>query len=289
MLIYITHPNPRMIMYADRINSLPLIYSPLSTKQKAEVIKKGRWCHKSGNRPTWLPTPSHLGWWRIKNPLDNSARQSTSYEGMLSFRKGSSWLVQENDKVNLNPEDEVLHAYRSKGRIAHTPLAFLIRGCVFGPGSGYPVYNIGLYLQGQTIQMPLLAKKSSFRPWCNTFGYSQKGKAHVTQYPNNPTSATASIQFFEEVVDFANENDIISSTMMLILDDLRTLQAPSFLNATEQKSGDRDAFPLKNIKYDRLATWFCSGNANTGGSGKGKNDMMDSGLLKPYRKRALQR
>jgi len=114
--------------------------------------------------------------------------------------------------VNLDPEEEVLTLIGSKEGIAHIPLAFLNPGDVsLVPDPGYPVYNIGSILaSARPFKMPLLAR-NEFLPDLDAIpkDIARKAKLMFLNYPNNPTSATASIKFFEEVVDYASENDII--------------------------------------------------------------------------------
>ncbi|HJH28658.1 MAG TPA: aminotransferase class I/II-fold pyridoxal phosphate-dependent enzyme, partial [Methanosarcinaceae archaeon] len=57
-----------------------------------------------------------------------------------------------------------------------------------------------------------------------------KAKLMFLNYPNNPTSATADLKFFEEVVEFARDNDIVvvhdNAYCEMVYDGY---QAPSFL------------------------------------------------------------
>ncbi|MDP3104524.1 MAG: aminotransferase class I/II-fold pyridoxal phosphate-dependent enzyme, partial [Candidatus Methanoperedens sp.] len=73
------------------------------------------------------------------------------------------------------------------------------------------VYNIGSILaDGKPFKMPLLAE-NDFLPDLDAIpkDVAKKAKIMFLNYPNNPTSATATTGFFEEVVDFANENEIL--------------------------------------------------------------------------------
>ncbi|MCX9085739.1 MAG: LL-diaminopimelate aminotransferase [Candidatus Methanoperedens sp.] len=226
--------------YADRINSLPPYLFAAIDKAKAEVIKKGVDVINLGIGDPDMPTPPHIVD-AMKKSLDNPARHRyPSYEGMLSFRNAAAQWYKKIMNVALNPEDEVLTLIGSKEGIAHIPLAFLNPGDVsLVPDPGYPVYNIGSILaSAKPFKMPLLAE-NEFLPDLDAIpkDIAKKAKLMFLNYPNNPTSATASLKFFEEVVEYAHENDII-----VVHDDAYSemtfdgYKAPSFLNA----SGARD-------------------------------------------------
>ncbi|KKK53944.1 hypothetical protein LCGC14_3089710, partial [marine sediment metagenome] len=79
------------------------------------------------------------------------------------------------------------------------------------PDPGYPVYNSGTILAGGTSYfMPLLAE-NNFLPDLDAIpaDIASKAKLMFLNYPNNPTSATATTDFFKKVVDFAKHNDIV--------------------------------------------------------------------------------
>jgi LL-diaminopimelate aminotransferase len=267
-----------MITYADRINSLPPYLFAAIDKAKAETIKKGVDVINLGIGDPDMPTPPHIVE-AMKKSLDNSARHRyPSYEGMPSFRNAAAQWYKKVMNVALNPEDEVLTLIGSKEGIAHIPLAFLNPGDVsLVPDPGYPVYNIGTILaSAKPFKMPLLAE-NEFLPDLDAIpkDIAKKAKLMFLNYPNNPTSATASLKFFEEVVDYAHENDII-----VVHDDAYSemtfdgYKAPSFLNV----SGAKDI----GIETYNMTGWrlgFAVGNRDIlAGLGKVKSNV-DSGAF----------
>ncbi|MCX9014700.1 MAG: LL-diaminopimelate aminotransferase [Candidatus Methanoperedens sp.] len=200
------------MMYADRINSLPPYLFASIDKAKSEVMKKGVDVIDFGVGDPDMPTPPHIVE-ALKKSVDNPARHRyPSYEGMLSYRQAAADWYRKTMKVDLNPENEVLALIGSKEGVAHIPLAFLNPGDVaLVPDPGYPVYNTGTtFANGVPYRMPLLSE-NDFLPDLDAIpkDTAKKAKLMFINYPNNPTSATATTSFFEEVVDFANENDIV--------------------------------------------------------------------------------
>ncbi len=273
-----------MIMYADRINSLPPYLFSAIDKAKARIIKKGVDVIDLGIGDPDMPTPPHIVE-AMKKSLDNPDRHKyPSYEGMLSFRKAAADWYRKTMNIDLDPGDEVLTLIGSKEGIAHIPLAFLNPGDVsLVPDPGYPVYNIGSILaSARPFKMPLLAE-NEFLPDLDAIpkDIARKAKLMFLNYPNNPTSATAPIKFFEEVVDYASENDII-----IIHDNAYSemtydgYKAPSFLNVRGAKDVGIEMHSLS--KTYNMTGWrigFAAGNREIlVGLGKVKTNV-DSGAF----------
>jgi LL-diaminopimelate aminotransferase len=273
-----------MITYADRINSLPPYLFAAIDKAKADTIKKGVDVINLGIGDPDMPTPPHIVE-AMKKSLDNSDRHRyPSYEGMPSFRNAAAQWYKRVMNVTLNPEDEVLTLIGSKEGIAHIPLAFLNPGDVsLVPDPGYPVYNIGSILaSAKPFKMPLLAE-NEFLPDLDAIpkDIAKKAKLMFLNYPNNPTSATASLKFFEEVVDYAHENNII-----VVHDDAYSemtfdgYKAPSFLNVKGAKDIGIEMHSLS--KTYNMTGWrlgFAVGNRDIlAGLGKVKSNV-DSGAF----------
>ncbi|VVB89378.1 LL-diaminopimelate aminotransferase [uncultured archaeon] len=273
-----------MIMYASRINSLPPYLFAAIDKARQESIKKGVDVINLSIGDPDLPTPPHIVE-AMKRSVSNPERHRyPSYEGMLAFRTAAADWIKKTMKVDLNPDDEVLTLIGSKEGIAHIPLAFLNPGEVsLVPDPAYPVYNIGTILaDGKPHKMPLLAE-NDFLPDLDAIPASvaKKAKIMFINYPNNPTSATASVKFFEEVVDFANENDILvihdNAYSEMTYDGYK---APSFLGVNGAKEIGIEMHSLS--KTYNMTGWrigFAIGNRDIlSGLGKVKTNV-DSGAF----------
>lgn len=273
-----------MVTYADRINSLPPYLFASIDKARAEAVRKGVDVINLSIGDPDLPTPPHIVE-AMKKSLDNPARHRyPSYEGMLSFRSAAAQWYKKTMNIDLDPENEVLTLIGSKEGIAHIPLAFLNPGDIsLVPDPGYPVYNIGSILaNGKPHKMPLLSE-NDFLPDLDAIpaNIAKKAKLMFINYPNNPTSATASIKFFEEVVDFANENEIIvihdNAYSEMTFDGYK---APSFLNVSGAKDVGIEVHSLS--KTYNMTGWrlgFAVGNSDIlSGLGKVKTNV-DSGAF----------
>jgi LL-diaminopimelate aminotransferase len=134
------------------------------------------------------------------------------YEGIKIFRQAIADFYKRRFTVDLNPDGEVIALIGSKEGIAHICLAVLDPGdLLLVPDPGYPVYTAGAVLAGaETYAMPLLPE-NGFLPDFSKIpeDVAKRAKMMFLNYPNNPTAATATLEFFKEAVDFAKKNDII--------------------------------------------------------------------------------
>ncbi|MFC1896480.1 LL-diaminopimelate aminotransferase, partial [Thermodesulfobacteriota bacterium] len=114
--------------------------------------------------------------------------------------------------VTLDPEAEVVALIGSKEGIAHIPVAFIDSGdLALVTSPGYPVYHAGVQFCGGRIHFLDLVKANNFLPDLESVPReaARAAKMLFLNYPNNPTAAVAEEDFFEQVVDFAQRNNII--------------------------------------------------------------------------------
>jgi len=114
--------------------------------------------------------------------------------------------------AGIDPAGEVVHGIGSKPVLALLPLAFINPGDItIMTVPGYPVMGTTTKgLGGEVVNLPLLAE-NDFLPDLDALTADQRRRAKLlyVNYPNNPTGATATPAFFEKVVRFAKENDVI--------------------------------------------------------------------------------
>ena len=96
---------------------------------------------------------------------------------------------------------------------------------------GYPVFGThAQYLGGEVYNLPLTEENNFLPQLGNIADILGRAKAIVVNYPNNPTGASATIKFFEELVSFAKENDLIviqDAAYSALIFELRTHLLPS--------------------------------------------------------------
>jgi LL-diaminopimelate aminotransferase len=112
----------------------------------------------------------------------------------------------------LDSSKHVNHTIGAKPGLALTPLIFINPGDVtLMTAPGYPVMGTHTeYLGGETVSLKL-EESNNFLPDLKSIDAEtlKRAKLLCLNYPNNPTGAKATLEFFKEVVEFAKENEII--------------------------------------------------------------------------------
>ena len=200
------------IEQADRLKQLPPYLFAELDRKKAEARSRGVDVIDLGVGDPDLPTPDD-----IINKLAEAAREPRyhrypSYTGMNEFRKAVSRWYKKRAGVELEPIQQVVSLIGSKEGIAHIPLAFINPGdVVLVPSPAYPVYAIAtMFAGGIPHEMPLL-KENHFLPDLGVISADilSRAKMIFLNYPNNPTAAPATLDFFRTVVDFAEKHNIM--------------------------------------------------------------------------------
>src|SRR5262249_42299455 len=128
------------------------------------------------------------------------------------FRRAAASWYEARFGVALDPVTEVLTLIGSKEGTAHIPLAFVNPGdVVLVPDPGYPVYAAGTWFAGGEPHFLPLRAARDFLPHLGAIppAVLQRAKMLFLNYPNNPTAACATPEFFAEVVRFARTHNLI--------------------------------------------------------------------------------
>lgn len=158
-----------------------------------------------------------------------------SDNGIIEFKKAASNYMETVFNVHkLNPETEINHGIGSKPILALLPLAFIDPGDItILTVPGYPVIGTTTKaLGGEVVELPLL-EENDFYPDFSSLTEDQLKKAKLIyiNYPNNPTGAVATHDFYKKVIDFARQHNIIvvsdEAYSALVFDNEKPL---SFLN-----------------------------------------------------------
>jgi len=114
--------------------------------------------------------------------------------------------------AGIDPETEVMHSIGSKAALSILPAALINPGdTVLMTTPGYPVFGThARYYGGIVHNLPLTAE-NNFLPDLDTIPADvlTKAKVLVLNYPNNPTGASATPEFFARVVAFARRNNLV--------------------------------------------------------------------------------
>lgn len=149
----------------------------------------------------------------MKKAVDDPANRGYADNGILPFKVAAAKYMKDFFGVdNLNPEEEINHSIGSKPALAMIPLCFINPGDVaMVTVPGYPVMATHVrYLGGKVVKVPLL-KSNNFLPDLNAIEPAAAGKTKLfyVNYPNNPTGAAATPEFFDRLIAFARKHGIL--------------------------------------------------------------------------------
>ncbi|NEO85762.1 MAG: aspartate aminotransferase [Spirulina sp. SIO3F2] len=134
------------------------------------------------------------------------------FEGTADFRHAITAWYNRCYSVELNPDSEALPLLGSKEGLSHLALAYINPGdLVLVPSPSYPAHFRGPLIAGAELhQLPLSADNN----WLIDLAaipdeIADRAKILYFNYPNNPTTATAPREFFEDIVAFARRHQIL--------------------------------------------------------------------------------
>ena len=225
--------------------------------------------------------------------IDNPANHDyPPYNGTEKFRKAACAWMKKRFGVELNPDTQMLANIGSKEAIAHVFFAFVDKGdYTLVPDPGYPVYKNATIIAGGTpYSMPLL-EENGYLPDLDAIpeDIAKKSKIMFLNYPNNPTGAVCTKEFYKKAVDFCKKYDILLCSDMAYSEmTYDGYVAPSVLEVEGAMDVALEFY--SHSKSYNMTGWrvgFCCGNADAVKAlGTIKNNI-DSGTFKAIQDAAV--
>lgn len=197
---------------SENLSKLPPYLFVEIDKAKRNARKQGRDIIDLGIGDPDLPTPGYIIQRLCQAVQDPSTHRYALDQGMPSLRQAIANWYKDRFQVALDPETEILPLIGSKEGITHFPLAFINKGNYsLIPDPCYPPYKGGTIIAGGKPYLLPLKEDNAFLPRLDKIPASvvKKAKLVYINYPNNPTAAVATQDFYREVVKFASLNNII--------------------------------------------------------------------------------
>lgn len=257
--------------FAKRLEFLQTNVFADMDQAKARAIAAGKDLIDLSLGSSDLPAAPHVLEAIAQSLPDRSTHGYLLFHGTRAFREAAaSWYTQKFG-ISVDPETEVLPLIGSQEGTAHLPLAVLNPGdfaLLLDPG--YPSHAGGVYLaSGQVYQMPL-REENGFLPVLADIPAPvlAQSRMMVLSYPHNPTTAIASLAFFQEVVAFCQQHNLVLVHDFPYVDLVFTQEvqnshlAPSILQADPEKSVSIEFFTLsKSYNMGGFRIGYAIGNA----------------------------
>ncbi len=248
-----------------RMERLPPYVFAVVNELKMQMRRNGEDIVDLGMGNPDLATPQHIVDKLVEASSKAVNHRYSASKGIQGLRNAIvNWYKRRYD-VDLDPNTEAVVTMGAKEGLAHLALVMLSPGdVVFATDPAYPIHPYSCIIAGADVRrIPISCDRDFFEDLLSATKQTwPQPKLLIISYPQNPTTAVADIPFFEKIVDFAKEHD-----MMVVHDfayaDLGFdgYKPPSFLQARGARDVGVEFFSLS--KSYSMAGWrvgFCCGN-----------------------------
>jgi LL-diaminopimelate aminotransferase len=197
---------------SNRLTKVPVYIFSRIDKIKNDLIKKGIDIIDLGVGDPDIPTPDFIVD-SLKESIYNAKNHRyPPYAGVTEFKMAVADYYKRNFNVDLDYNYEVAALIGSKEGIAHFFLSMTDPGdYVIIPDPGYPVYHSAAVISGCVPYTMMLNEANNYIPVLNNIypEVLRKAKLLIVNYPNNPTGAVATTDFYNKLVKLCADNDIV--------------------------------------------------------------------------------
>jgi L-glutamine---4-(methylsulfanyl)-2-oxobutanoate aminotransferase len=201
----------KVFQQSELLDSLPKQFFASLVKKVSRYVAEGYDVINLGQGNPDQPTPDHI----VKklqeaaaNPLNH---KYSPFQGHKYLKQAAANFYAREYGVELDPDKEVAILFGGKAGLVEIPQCLLNPGdTILVPDPGYPDYWSGVALaHAKMVTMPL-QEENDFLPVYENINSVDLDNAKLMflNYPNNPTGATATPEFFEKTVKLANESNI---------------------------------------------------------------------------------
>ncbi|MBI1813534.1 MAG: alanine transaminase [Deltaproteobacteria bacterium] len=238
-------------------------------------------------------TPPH-----IVSKLLEAAQNPANYRysvsrGIYKLRVAiCDWYRRRYD-VDLDPDSEAVVTIGSKEGIAHLAIAVLGPGdVVLCPSPTYPIHQYSVIIAGGDLRsVPLVPGSDFFANLVEAIRQSwPKPKMLILNFPHNPTTEVVDLAFFERIVDFAREHDLMVVHDLAYADlTFDGYQPPSFLQVKGAKDLGVEFFTMsKSYNMPGWRVGFMVGNPEMVAALARLKSYVDYGIFQPVQIAAIQ-
>lgn len=158
------------------------------------------------------PTPQHIVDKLCEAAQDGRNHRYSVSRGIDGLRKAvCAWYKRKFD-VELDPESEAIVTIGSKEGLAHLAVAITSPGdLILSPNPAYPIHPYGFIIAGADIRhVPMGPDRDYFADIEKAVKDSwPRPKIIIVNFPSNPTAQVVDLGFYEKLVAFARENDLM--------------------------------------------------------------------------------
>lgn len=185
------------------------IFGALNDK-KEELVRAGRKVYNlSVGTPDFKPAP------HVMKAMQDACADPENYKYSLADLPELLEAVKYRYKKRFGVDittDEVMSVYGSQEAMAHIGLIFCDPGdVILVPNPGYPMFEMSGIMAKADVRYYTIEEKSGYVPDLDSIPEEtlKKTKYMIVSYPLNPVCVCAPDEFYEKLIAFAKEHDIV--------------------------------------------------------------------------------
>jgi LL-diaminopimelate aminotransferase len=190
----------------------PYLFAEIS-RIKAEAIASGADIIDLGIGDPDLPTPEPVIDALCKSVQDpHTHRYDETPRGWTPFLEAAASWYEKEFGVKIDAATEVVQLIGSKEGLAHLAWTYIDPGDLsIVPNPGYTVYKVNTLMAGGEVYEAPLKEENDFLPVLSDIptDVARRAKLFYVCYPNNPTGAVATSEFYADLVRFCKDHDIL--------------------------------------------------------------------------------
>jgi len=275
-----------------RLDRLPPYVFATVNEIKMAARRAGRDIIDLGMGNPDLGTPQHIVDKLVEASQKPQNHLYSASMGITKLRAAISDWYQRRFDVEIDPETEAIVTIGVKEGLSHLILVTIRPGdVVFTPNPTYPIHPYSAIISGGDVRgIPLGPDQDFFENLINATKQTwPRPKIVIISYPHNPTTEVVDLEFFEKIVDYAREHD------MLVIHDFAYAdlvfdgyQAPSMLQVKGAKDVGVEFFSLsKSYSMPGWRVGFCVGNKETIAALRRIKSYLDYGIFQPIQIAAI--
>lgn len=270
----------------QRIKRLPPYVFSIVDELKMKARRAGHDIIDFGMGNPDQPTPSHIVDKLLEAVEKGKNHRYSASRGITKLRDAiCQWYARRYD-VELDPESEAVVTIGSKEGIAHLSLSIIGLGdLVMVPAPTYPIHSYGIIIaNGNVVNIPVSRDHDFFEDMERTFKTLwPRPKVLIINFPHNPTTACVDLEFFQRIVGFAQENNIIVIHDFAYADlGYDGYEPPSMLQVPGAKDVGVEFFSLsKSYNMPGWRVGFAVGNSQIIGALTRMKSYLDYGIFQP--------
>ena len=269
-----------------RIDRLPPYVFAAVDELKMEARQKKEDIIDLGMGNPDLPTPEHIVKKMVEAVQKAKNHRYSASRGITKLRHAISDWYKVRFGIEIDPEKEAIVTIGAKEGIAHLVLATICPGdVVFAPNPTYPIHPYSVIIAGGDLRgIPIGSDRDFFEDLLTATKQTwPRPKMLIISYPHNPTTNIVDREFFEKIVEFCTEHEIMVihdfAYADLVFDGYKP---PSFLQVRGAKEIGVEFYSLtKSFSMPGWRVGFCIGNSKMIAALRRIKSYLDYGIFQP--------